>query len=83
MVSLFSALVTHGITYVVVVKLIRPKELWWFAVCVPLVILFLWLAFWVMPLQSGNLVLAGVQWGFFGVAMYSFDKARKYWPEGW
>lgn len=82
LVGLSSAMIAYWLVYFVIVKLVKPKKLWWFAICIPLVLLFLWLAFWVMPQQSGNLILAGVQWGIFGFALHSYNMARKHWPEG-
>ncbi len=77
------ALSVYLIGQLIISKIIKPKKLWWFAICIPLFAVFSWLAFW-LPLDIGqNLYVSAIQWGIFGLFLYSFDTARTHWPKGW
>jgi hypothetical protein len=77
------ALSIFTVGHFIMVKIVKPKKLWWFVPCIIFASLFFLLAFWVAPINYGNIYLAGAQWSSFGLAIYCLDQARKFWPKSW
>ncbi len=79
------ALAVYQVAFLLIKYVLKPSNLWWFPICLCNLCIFLWLALWVIPDQTKLLgVLAsGVQWGLFGIVLYTFDLGKKHWPKGW
>ena len=81
--NVLAVLAVYGFLYVVFVKTIKVKKLWWLPVCVGSLLVFITATMMQSPEDYKNIYYMSIKWGFFGFFVYSFDMARKSWPKGW